>query len=477
MTEPRTIRVSVVGHTNTGKTSLLRTLTRNVSFGDVSDRPATTRHVEGTALLIDGEPAIELYDTPGLEDSIGLFEHLDRLRTDPRAEAASVIEQFLASDAAHHEFAQEAKALRQVLQCDVALYVIDAREHVMGRHRDELTILSWCARPVVPVLNFLASPAAQAEHWRQQLARTNMHVVAEFDTVVVDELSEQRLLEKLRTVLDAFRPTIDALIAQRQQDRTRLIAASARAIAELLLDVASFVDHISLEDKDAAREGIEAMCDAVRARERVCVDSLLALHRFRSEDYDAEAQATVDAALGMDLFSPEALKQFGFIASRGAAVGAVAGVAVDAMTGGLTLGAAAATGAALGAAIETLRKHGSRFLRRMRQTTEVRCDPQTIRLLGLRQIAFVRALLVRGHASQTPTRPAADLVAKLRMAAANPLPAVLQRAQQHAHWSTLTERGRWRAHADESRRAALSELTRLVDERLHQPMSDRPTFP
>ena len=33
------LTAAVVGHTNTGKTSLLRTLTRDVGFGQVSDRP------------------------------------------------------------------------------------------------------------------------------------------------------------------------------------------------------------------------------------------------------------------------------------------------------------------------------------------------------------------------------------------------------------------------------------------------------
>ena len=46
------LRIAVVGHTNTGKTSLLRTLTRDVGFGEVSSRPATTRHVEASSLLI-----------------------------------------------------------------------------------------------------------------------------------------------------------------------------------------------------------------------------------------------------------------------------------------------------------------------------------------------------------------------------------------------------------------------------------------
>ncbi|HLS42613.1 MAG TPA: GTPase, partial [Paenalcaligenes sp.] len=39
------LRLAVVGHTNTGKTSLLRTLTRDANFGEVRNSPGTTRHV------------------------------------------------------------------------------------------------------------------------------------------------------------------------------------------------------------------------------------------------------------------------------------------------------------------------------------------------------------------------------------------------------------------------------------------------
>ncbi|HEX5738724.1 MAG TPA: GTPase domain-containing protein, partial [Hydrogenophaga sp.] len=49
-----TVHIAVVGHTNAGKTSLLRTLTRQVRFGEVSERPGTTRHVEAIGLQVDG---------------------------------------------------------------------------------------------------------------------------------------------------------------------------------------------------------------------------------------------------------------------------------------------------------------------------------------------------------------------------------------------------------------------------------------
>ncbi len=155
------VKVAVVGHTNTGKTSLLRTLTRDVEFGEVSDRPATTRHVEGTSVSVDGETLLELYDTPGLEDSIGLLDHLEAMRGGRRVEGIELIKGFLAAPEARGAFSQEAKAIGRVLQSDIALYVIDARDRVLGKHRDELDILARCARPVVPVLNFTASADAR----------------------------------------------------------------------------------------------------------------------------------------------------------------------------------------------------------------------------------------------------------------------------------------------------------------------------
>ena len=81
MTDPRNkpLKLAVVGHTNVGKTSLLRTLTRDVGFGEVSHRPSTTRHVEGARLSVDGEALLELYDTPGLEDAIALLDYLEHL--------------------------------------------------------------------------------------------------------------------------------------------------------------------------------------------------------------------------------------------------------------------------------------------------------------------------------------------------------------------------------------------------------------
>ncbi|MHC4493448.1 MAG: GTPase/DUF3482 domain-containing protein [Planctomycetota bacterium] len=456
----KTLTVAVVGHTNTGKTSLLRTLTRDVGFGEVSPHPATTRHVEGAAVMVEGRPVIELFDTPGLEDSIALLDHLNQQAGRRRAEGGiEQIRAFLDGPEATGRFAQEAKALRQVLGSDLALYVVDARDRVLGKHRDELEILARCATPVVPVLNFTADPDAKVASWREHLSRVNMHAVAEFDTVVLDEVSEQRLYEKMRTLLDAHAATMDTLIEDRRRLREALLHASAEIVADCLIDAAAFVLNVPVGDTAAEAKSLERLRESIRQREQACVDRLLELHRFRPEDCEPGALPTVDGRWGLDLFEPEALKQFGISAGGALAAGVAAGAAVDLMSGTATLGAGTAAGATIGALIGGGRRWGRRLLARARGQTELRCDEPALVLLAVRQIELVRALLRRGHAAVTPVKRAATgPLATLRRAGPK-LPAALLHARQNAHWSRL---GRPHAASTPGRQATQDAVTRAI---------------
>ncbi|MDX1654110.1 MAG: GTPase/DUF3482 domain-containing protein [Candidatus Competibacteraceae bacterium] len=436
-----TIKVAVVGHTNTGKTSLLRTLTRDVAFGEVSNRAATTRHVEGTALLVNGQPLIELYDTPGLEDSIGLLELLDSLGEGRRMNGIEEIHRFLATPEAAGEFEQEAKSLRQLLSCHCALYVIDARDRVLGKHQDELEILGRSAKPVVPVLNFVASPEARTAQWREHLARVNMHAVVEFDTVVINEHGERRLFEKMQTLLDAFRPTLEAVIEDHERQRANLTRAAADLLADLFLDVAAYRVMVPAEQPGQNPAAVESLKDRVRERERHCVNDLLELFRFRIDDYMAEAIPVEGGEWGLDLFSPAALRQFGIRAGGGAAAGAMAGLTVDAMLGGASLGAGAAIGAAFGALFTTARNQGRRIAGRLRGFTELRVDQPTLRLLLARQMELVQVLLRRGHASQEKIRLDVKRAGDQQRQTAEHLPELIDQARINPHWSRLNQNG------------------------------------
>lgn len=467
MTE-RCLQVAVVGHTNTGKTSLLRTLTRNPDFGRVADEAGTTRHVEGITLLVNGHGSIELYDTPGMEDSMGLLDHLEATRERHFRDWLEQIKRFLESPAAAEEFEQEAKVLRQVLGCQAVLYVIDARDRILGKHQDELEILARCARPVVPVLNFVASKEARTHDWREHLSRANMHAVAEFDTVVITETGELRLFEKLKTLLDPFAELLDRLIQDLRQRRQSLRMASADLIADLLLDVASYRLLVTRDD-DHPDTAMHELKQTIRQREQRCVDELLALHRFRIGDVTTQTLPIEDGRWGMDLFSPASLHQFGIRASSGAAAGAAAGLAVDALSAGITLGVGVTTGAALGALLFTAGKHGRQLLDRLRGYSELRANDATLRLLALRQITLTRALLGRGHAAQEGIRLNAPTSGEQDWIKGR-LPAPLSDAKLNPRWSRLDPASQEDSSGRQHARDTLAEiLNQALQEGLETP--------
>ena len=432
MTEP--LKLAVVGHTNVGKTSLLRTLTRDVSFGEVSHRPSTTRHVEGARLSVDGEPLLELYDTPGLEDAIALLDYLERLeRPGERLDGPARLARFLQGSEARQRFEQEAKVLRQLQASNAGLYVIDAREPVLAKYRDELEVLASCGKPLLPVLNFVASSQHREPEWREALARLGLHALVRFDSVAPPEDGERRLYESLALLLEDARPALQRLIDDQQAQRQARHQSGKRLIAELLLDCAGRRRSVVAEPAAEAK-AIEALRQDVRQREQRCVEALLKLYAFRREDAHASDLPLLDGRWGDDLFNPETLKLLGVRLGSGVAAGAAAGAGVDLLVGGLTLGAAALAGAIAGGALQTARNYGSRLMGKLKGQRELTVDDTVLRLLALRQQQLMVALDNRGHAAQDSIR-LGELDEKAWRE--GKLPEALVKARAHPQWSTL----------------------------------------
>ncbi|PWB31728.1 DUF3482 domain-containing protein [Pseudomonas sp. SDI] len=432
MTKP--LKLAVVGHTNVGKTSLLRTLTRDVGFGEVSHRPSTTRHVEGARLSVDGQPLLELYDTPGLEDAIALLDYLERLeRPGERLDGPARLARFLQGSEARQRFEQEAKVLRQLLASDAGLYVIDAREPVLAKYRDELAVLAGCGKPLLPVLNFVASSNHREPDWREALARLGLHALVRFDSVAPPEDGERRLYESLALLLENARPALQRLIDDQQAQRLARQQSGKRLIAELLLDCAACRRSVVAQPAEEAA-AVAELHQAIRQREQRCVEALLKLYAFRREDARAEDLPLLDGRWGDDLFNPETLKLLGVRLGSGVAAGAAAGAGVDLLVGGLTLGAAALAGAIAGGALQTARNYGSRLLGKLKGQQELTVGDGVLRLLALRQRQLLQALEGRGHAALeriTLATPPDTLWREGK------LPEALNKARAHPQWSSL----------------------------------------
>ncbi|MBD8600628.1 MULTISPECIES: GTPase/DUF3482 domain-containing protein [Pseudomonas] len=430
----RPLKLAVVGHTNVGKTSLLRTLTRDVGFGEVSHRPSTTRHVEGARLSVDGEALLELYDTPGLEDAIALLDYLERLdRPGERLDGPARLGRFLEGSEARQRFEQEAKVLRQLLASDAGLYVIDAREPVLAKYRDELAVLASCGKPLLPVLNFVSSAQQREPDWREALARLGLHALVRFDSVAPPEDGERRLYESLALLLETSRGRLERLIADQQAQREARKQSAARLISELLLDCAACRRSVAT-DSGQVQAAIDDLRKAVRQREQRCVESLLKLYAFRREDASASDLPLMDGRWGDDLFNPETLKLLGVRVGGGIAAGAAAGAGVDLLVGGITLGAAALVGAIAGGALQTARSYGGRLMDKFKGQRELTVDDAVLRLLALRQRQLLQALEVRGHAAMESIKLTAPLDKTWRE---GKLPEALHKARAHPQWSSL----------------------------------------
>jgi len=433
------LKLAVVGHTNVGKTSLLRTLTRDVGFGEVSHRPSTTRHVEGARLSVDGEALLELYDTPGLEDAIALLDYLERLeRPGERLDGPARLARFLDGSEARQRFEQEAKVLRQLLASDAGLYVIDAREPVLAKYRDELEVLASCGKPLLPVLNFVSSTHHREPDWREALARLGLHALVRFDSVAPPEDGERRLYESLALLLESARGQLERLIADQQAQRLARQQSAARLIAELLIDCAACRRSVA-STPELEHQAISDLRNAVRQREQRCVEALLKLYAFRPRDAAASDLPLLDGRWGDDLFNPETLKQLGVRVGSGIAAGAAAGAGVDLLVGGLTLGAAALAGAIAGGALQTARSYGNRLMGKLKGQRELTVDDNVLRLLALRQRQLLHALHQRGHAAMDSIRIAPPEDKAWRE---GKLPEALSKARAYPQWSSLNPQPR-----------------------------------
>lgn len=442
VSEGEPLKLAVVGHTNTGKTSLLRTLLRDMYFGEVKNEAATTRHVE-RALISDsqtGENLVALFDTPGLEDASGLMDWLED-NTASRRDGIERLQQFLASDIAKsdaqgdglnnvlEDYSQEAKVIRQLLSSDMAIYVIDAREPVLGKYKDELAILSWSAIPVMPVFNFTDSQDANISDWQTMLARRNLHISTRFDSVAFEFEDEMTLWQNLATML-THPDTLNQLIVRRREDWAQLYEQASIIIAHFLIDVAAYVREI--DEDDDPLPVLTEMQEAVRQSERTMQGKLLNLYKF----YDNTAVVTPLelSEYQQDPFDPELLKSYGLRTTSGAAAGALLGLGIDAAALGTTLG----LGAAIGGIAGGILSNTSTIADKLTGVKRLFIDPATLTLLATRSLDLLASLRHRGHAANADTP-----IAELQEATTPPwnpnkLPSELKKARGKPQWSSLT---------------------------------------
>lgn len=357
-----TVTLSLISHTNVGKTTLARTLLRR-EIGEVRDQPHVTTIAEAHVMIETDDARLLLWDTPGFGDTVRLMSRLRRER-DP-------IGWFLHQvwdRVVNRPLWCSQEAVRNVrTEADVVLYLVNATEdpETAGYLKHELELLSWMDRPVLVVLNQVgvADTARTTERWRAYLAPfAVVRGVLSLDAFSRAWVEESLVLERVVDLLEgdkraAMVSLLQAWNARNLRTFDESIAAMAEYLAGIAVDrqplgsaanvswirerVSDLRAVFSRVDRERA---MGALFDRVQAATRRLMDRLIELHQLSGTSQSQVERRLEDAAQPTDALNPTT----GALAG-GAVSGLLAGLGADALTGGLSLGGGAIVGAMLGA--------------------------------------------------------------------------------------------------------------------------------
>ena len=380
-----TITLSLVSHTNVGKTTLARTLLGR-DVGEVRDAPHVTEFADEFRLVESPSGhRLMLWDTPGFGDSVRLAR---RMRQSPNPLSwllGQVWDRW--SDRA---FWASQQALRHVKDgSDVLLYLVNAGEPEAGWLHSEMQLLAWTGKPVLVLLNQLGVPRdaaterAEVEQWRERLAPWgHVRAVLSLDAFARCWVHEQVLLAAVQQALGDDGERAAALAELRTLWSARLEAVFQQSAAELASSLsrvalaresvpesggglagrlrewgARLVQPIQSDEGDPAALAEQRLAAALEAEVRASTKRLLALHGLaggaggteasgtRTDDAASRILERVAAQVDQHRRVPEGRAAM----LGGALTGALAGLKADVASGGLTLGGGLLAGGILGA--------------------------------------------------------------------------------------------------------------------------------
>lgn len=366
---PRRIALSLVAHTNVGKTTLARTLLGR-DIGSVRDAPHVTLEAERHALIDtpDGD-RLDLWDTPGFGDSARLARRLAQ-RGNPVGWFLDQVWDRLRDPALW----SSQQALRNVLaEADVVLYLASAAEppEDAGYLDPELRVLALLGKPVVVLLNQLGPPrppeaeATELQRWRERLAGAAcVRAVLPLDAFARCWVQERALLDAVGAALPAeHQPAFARLRAawlQRghavwQASMAELARRLARAALERqpvdedgwaarLHDIGTGLGLKAADADTPRRRAMARLAERLEAQTRDSTDTLLRLHGL-----EGTAATEVLARLAEHYAAREPLSEGKAALWGGALAGGLAGLKADLASGGLTLGGGLLAGSVLGA--------------------------------------------------------------------------------------------------------------------------------
>ncbi len=412
------VTLSLISHTNVGKTTLARTLLRK-DIGEVFDQPHVTDQCEEHVLMQTGDGIeLRLWDTPGFGDSYRLWKRLEKSDTALGKFVSSVWDRF-----ADRPFWCSQQAILNVRdQADIVLYLANCAEgpDEAGYVDPEMQILEWLGKPVIVLLNQMGRPgdpeteAREIRAWKEKLV--SVSVVREtmvFDAFARCWAQEVALWRAVRKALpDLEAAAMDGVIETWQESQRRLLKRSVERMAFALSDIANDGETVSKTSvidrfvtptlnrlKGSEKQAMERLAERLAATLSATTTSLIHLHGLSGEAAQKiEGRVEDDFAFNRPVDRSVAGTISGFVA------GAASGLTADLLAGGMTFGGGALVGGVVGAAGGTLAAHGYNMVKGD-QNPKVRWSPEflqrALEALILRYLAVAHFGRGRGNYSES----------------------------------------------------------------------------
>lgn len=367
MNEKKEIVLSLISHTNIGKTTLARTLLRQ-EVGTVRDEAHVTDESTSYTMLETATEALILWDTPGFGNVSQLIKRLQAEKGAWGWLMHEVIDRvfnrglFCSFEAAKH--------VRH--QAEVVLYLVNVQEHPndAGYISSELKLLDLIGKPVVMILNQvgdqeLADAAERKaletlwyEHFSQFKCLKSVMVLDAFTRTWYQEL---RLIDMLKPLVDeSSQSALDRLARAHLEQQSRIFKQCAAYAANLLWEIKS--QRIDPDTDKNPKALFEQLVADLQNKLDAYLDLLVEIHGIQAEGR-AEFQADLQQVTGLTASKLDE-KKSGLLA--GALSSASTGLMADMLSGGLTFGGGAILGFLGGffgglsyAKMMNLRKRGS----------------------------------------------------------------------------------------------------------------------
>ena len=356
-----TVNLSLVSHTNAGKTTLARTLLGR-DVGEVRDAAHVTDLATGYVLVQQGEDTLMLWDTPGFGDTSRLLGRL-KMAGNP---IGWLLEQVWDRWRERPLWSSQQAVKNARDHADVILYLVNAAEDPAATSYValEMEVLAWIGKPVVVLLNQLGPPredvAREIERWRSIGAPGQVADVLPLDAFARAWVQEGALLDAVEPLLPADkREAMEGLRTRWLELNRERFDASMAVLASYLMRAAR--DREPVEDAGwqgklasavagrskgdaAAGKAMKALAARLAEATAESTDALIRLHNL-----SGRAARKVLDRVAQDYKHSEKITEGAAGALGGLFTGAVSGLGADLMAGGLTLGGGMIVGAVLGA--------------------------------------------------------------------------------------------------------------------------------